>query len=494
MPAGTCFLILMLFWLLPLAPARAEDPPAPPTTPAGRSSAPDDAATLRQAVFQCFQDGDYARAAELIEDHLKSAPNDPAMLYNLACARSRLGQLDDAASALLKALQAGFDDLDTLSDDPDLEALHDHPTFKAIFERLERDLHQDGRNVLDGWRSTHGEEHYRFEQDEDRRLAYATALDETSHREMKEMLQRQADQMIETLFDEPPRYYILIAVPTPEDARGLLPEGDNVGGIYKHAERRLIVRNIGGSLRHEFVHALHYAHMESLGLTTPHRMWVQEGLASLYEDYQWREDGSIRFLANNRHNVVQNRARRGRLTKWSDLFAMTGEQFMDRAGQIYPQVRSIFRFLADRGKLTIWYRAYVASFEEDPSGARALELAFEQPVEEVEKAWRTWVADQPRFDDLINPDDAALGIISEDGQASDGVLIAEILSGSAARRAGLRVGDVIVSIDGRSTRSPAELIGIIGSKRVGETVKVRIRRQEQYLTLAVTLRRRGLLR
>ncbi|UCD76393.1 MAG: PDZ domain-containing protein [Phycisphaerales bacterium] len=491
MRAETCFLTLLLLWALSPALAGVEDPPK---SGADSTSRPDDASSLSRAVFRCFADGDYARAAELIETHLEDAPNDAVMLYNLACARSRMGQVDDAASALLRALRAGFDDFDTMRDDPDLAALRGHPTFDAIFERAGRTKGKEARNVLDLWRATYGEEDYRCERDDERRIAYATALDETSHCEMKEMIQQQADQMIRDLFGEPPDDYILIVVPTGEDAEALFPGQGNVGGIYRHADRRLIARNIGGSLRHEFAHALHYAHMERLGLTTAHRMWVQEGLAALYEDYQWLEDGSIRFLPNNRHNVVKNRARLDRLAKWSDLFAMSGEQLMDRAGRLYPQVRSIFRFLADRGKLADWYRAYVATFPEDPDGGKAFEMTFRQPVEEVEQAWREWVDRQPSFDDLIAPNDAALGIRSEDGLRNDGVLITEVLPGSAARRGGLTVGDVIVSVDGRSTRSPAELIGIIGSKRVGDTLTVRIRRRDRYLSIAVTLRPRGPVR
>jgi len=49
------------------------------------------------------------------------------------------------------------------------------------------------------------------------------------------------------------------------------------------------------------------------------------------------------------------------------------------------------------------------------------------------------------------------------------------------------VGDVIVSIDGRATRSMDELQALIASKRVGDRVRVRARRGTQYLTVIVTL-------
>lgn len=471
-----------------IAPATGQTARTPTPPAAGAAETLE---ARRQRIFECFQEADYEAAIGLIEAYLQESPNDSQMIYNLACALCQTGRTDQAASALLQAVKAGFSDLDHLRSDPDLEALSDHPTFRAIFQQLDKSQSRAADHVLELWRATYGDEHYRYEKDEARKIAYATALDETSHLEMKAMLTRQADHLTQTLFGEPPPYYILIAVPTTEDADAIFSGRDNVGGQYKHDDRRLIARNIGGSLRHEFVHALHFAHMERLGLKTAHRFWVQEGLASLYEDYQWEEDGSIRFVANNRHNTVRNRARAGRLTKWSDLFDMTGKQFMARSGRLYPQVRSMFRFIADSGKLEIWYASYVATFQTDPGGATAFEQAFGQPLEQIEKAWRQWVMDQPAFDDRIDANDAALGIRSNDGLVNDGVVVTSFTPGSAARDGGLRIGDVIVSVDGRATRTLTELTGIIGAGNIGDEVVIRIRRGERYQEVSVRLRRRG---
>ena len=54
--------------------------------------------------------------------------------------------------------------------------------------------------------------------------------------------------------------------------------------------------------------------------------------------------------------------------------------------------------------------------------------------------------------------------------------------GSAAARASVRVGDIIVSVDGKDTRSMRELRAVIGAKRVGERVVLRIRRNGEYLS------------
>jgi hypothetical protein len=59
-------------------------------------------------------------------------------------------------------------------------------------------------SAVEQWREKYGEKAYRYEYDAEHRLNFATALDETSHKEMREMLEKQADQMIGTLFDQPP--------------------------------------------------------------------------------------------------------------------------------------------------------------------------------------------------------------------------------------------------------------------------------------------------
>jgi hypothetical protein len=211
-------------------------------------------------------------------------------------------------------------------------------------------------------------------------------------------------------------------------------------------------------------------------------------MAALYEDYRINDDGSITFLPNDRQVSVKARGKAGKLIKWKDLFEMSAQEFMNKPHQMYPQVRSVFEFIADQGKLERWYRAYVRHFEADRSGRKALEIAFGQPPEETERAWRRWVSEQPEIDLQIRGDDAALGIRSRENASNDGVLITDIVPGSAAAGGRLRRGDVIVSVDGQPTRSLMELRKIIASKSVGDEVEIRARRNGEYLVIQVTLK------
>lgn len=63
-------------------------------------------------------------------------PNDPTVLYNLACSYALTRRLEQAASALTRALDRGYKDFKWLLKDPDLQNLRDHDLFKPIRARI----------------------------------------------------------------------------------------------------------------------------------------------------------------------------------------------------------------------------------------------------------------------------------------------------------------------------------------------------------------------
>lgn len=74
--------------------------------------------------------------------------------------------------------------------------------------------------------------------------------------------------------------------------------------------------------------------------------------------------------------------------------------------------------------------------------------------------------------------------------SSDGALVSSVVTGSPADRAGLRKGDVIVSVEGRGIDSPADLTERIGDARPGDSVSLGIVRKGDRLTLSVRLAER----
>ncbi|MEX0716212.1 MAG: PDZ domain-containing protein [Planctomycetaceae bacterium] len=69
----------------------------------------------------------------------------------------------------------------------------------------------------------------------------------------------------------------------------------------------------------------------------------------------------------------------------------------------------------------------------------------------------------------------------------DGATITRIFSNSGAERAGLKVGDIVVSVDDTMIANSAALTGLIRAQFPGQTLKVTIRRGEKSEQVRVTL-------
>ena len=67
-----------------------------------------------------------------------------------------------------------------------------------------------------------------------------------------------------------------------------------------------------------------------------------------------------------------------------------------------------------------------------------------------------------------------------------GALVARVLDGSPAERAGFEVGDIVLSFDGHAIERSSELPPIVGRTRAGREVGVGILRDGQAMTLQVT--------
>jgi serine protease Do len=93
---------------------------------------------------------------------------------------------------------------------------------------------------------------------------------------------------------------------------------------------------------------------------------------------------------------------------------------------------------------------------------------------------RGWLGVQIRTLDRVKT--AALGL-----EAPQGVYVHEVMPAQPAYQAGIVAGDVIVSFDGKTVATPADLQGAVASTPVGKKVRVELLRARARRTVEVTL-------
>ena len=83
-------------------------------------------------MFEPYNKGDYAAAADICRAVLAETPGEPLALFNLACMESLLGQKDEALEHLAESVRTepGFAEL--AKTDDDFESIRDEPRFKEL--------------------------------------------------------------------------------------------------------------------------------------------------------------------------------------------------------------------------------------------------------------------------------------------------------------------------------------------------------------------------
>jgi TolB-like protein/Flp pilus assembly protein TadD/tRNA A-37 threonylcarbamoyl transferase component Bud32 len=97
---------------------------------------PDDARALYLGGNALVQLGERDRGREWINRARAIDPEDPGVLYNVACSFAQLGQTDDAINCLEQAIQNGFGHREWLENDSDLDSLRADPRFQALLKKL----------------------------------------------------------------------------------------------------------------------------------------------------------------------------------------------------------------------------------------------------------------------------------------------------------------------------------------------------------------------
>lgn len=89
-------------------------------------------------AYSLFGVGAHEEALQICTEQVERGFAVATALYNSACARARLGLLDEAMDALESSLEHGFDRWSMLSQDADLEALRETPRMKTLLAEVDR--------------------------------------------------------------------------------------------------------------------------------------------------------------------------------------------------------------------------------------------------------------------------------------------------------------------------------------------------------------------
>ncbi len=462
---------------------------------------------VQNQAFAAIDRHDYETAEKLLREQITLDPDNFVPYYNLACVLSLKGEPAAAGDMLIKAVEHGFTDLRQMQEDPQLEAARKDPAYRnlvrswpdIIGQHLEANL-SAAQKLFDGT--------YTVTKDERLRVAYLSAMDATSSEQARQDIARLYDWGLGNVFtgladEETARRnaWVVVVLPTGKDflrwaavtyGAAAVNNFSGIGGSYIHDQKRLVAQDLGATLRHEFFHVLHWRDMIRRGQMHP--IWIQEGLCSLVEDYECPDGtaAALRPVASWRSNICKRLLGGGRLLPISKLAAISRERFTGASPLAnYGQARTIFLYLFDQGKLKDWYAHYTENFAEDPSGVKSFEAVFEMPIAEVDRAYRQWVKALPMVAEQIDPGDAGLGVDVEPGTGDGPVIVAipRSLYGkpNPAARSGLRIGDVITSIDGAPTRDMNELVRLLGERSVGDEVEVGYRRRSEHGTVRLKL-------
>lgn len=93
---------------------------------------------LYPVMMKAVEAGDLEQARSLCEHAIRMEPRDAVHRYNLACIEARAGgpMLPRALAALEQAVQLGFNDRNSLQNDPDLAAIRGDPKFATILAKM----------------------------------------------------------------------------------------------------------------------------------------------------------------------------------------------------------------------------------------------------------------------------------------------------------------------------------------------------------------------
>jgi serine/threonine protein kinase/Flp pilus assembly protein TadD len=97
---------------------------------------PDDVRAYNLGATTLAKLGNIPRALEFATKSLSVEPDDPLVLFNVACLYAIIGKREEALGYLERSVQNGFGHKASMAHDPDLDSIRGTPWFRAIVEMM----------------------------------------------------------------------------------------------------------------------------------------------------------------------------------------------------------------------------------------------------------------------------------------------------------------------------------------------------------------------
>ncbi|MDP9201571.1 MAG: protein kinase [Gemmatimonadota bacterium] len=97
---------------------------------------PDDARAYNLGATTLAKLGNIPRALEFAAKSLSIEPDDPLVLYNVACLYALIDKREEALGYLERAITNGFGHKESMANDPDLDSIRKSPWFQAIAQAM----------------------------------------------------------------------------------------------------------------------------------------------------------------------------------------------------------------------------------------------------------------------------------------------------------------------------------------------------------------------
>jgi len=85
--------------------------------------------------------GQFVKGLQIDQRLVLIKPDEPIVLYNLACSYSLLGDMNQSFKCIKDAIENGYDDFEHLLEDEDLVNLRRDTRFKKYFSRVKSKIH-----------------------------------------------------------------------------------------------------------------------------------------------------------------------------------------------------------------------------------------------------------------------------------------------------------------------------------------------------------------